>query len=365
MAPLREASGVWGISAKGLSDPIVRGARDVTGQVIDTAVRQRPALWPRVCDAAVFAVTNGLVYLAHPRHMVTFRHAVGYFPNVAKPVRYSELVLWRKVFDHNPLFVTFSDKLATKRYVAQRCPDLALARVLWTGTDAASIPMASLGRPVLIKSNHGSGQNLIVGPRDSESLPVDRLNGWLGRPHGQHLLEWAYAKAERALLVEEVLGTDDGDELVDLMVHTVGGVPVFLEAIVGNKTVYARKGYFRPDGSRWPELERRSAGRTSLPGYFQLPPSYREAVDHARVLGSGIDYVRIDFMCASGRLYGGEITVYPGSGLTRHAEFPVYNALMAQRWDVSTSWFLASCQRGLRGLYARALERFLNSRDRH
>jgi TupA-like ATPgrasp len=297
--------------------------------------------------------------------MVTFRRAVGYFPNVARPVRYSDLVLWRKIFDHNPLFVTFSDKLATKRYVAQRCPDLALARVLWTGTDAASIPMAALGRPLFIKSNNGSGQNLVVGPSDSESLPVEQLNGWVEQAYGQHLLEWAYADAERALMVEEVLGTDDRDELVDLMVHTVDGIPVFLEAILGNKTVHARKGYFRPDGSRWPELERKNAGRAALPREFQPPPCYREAMDHARVLGSGIDYLRIDFMCASGCLYGGEITVYPGSGLTRHTEFLAYNALMAQRWDVSKSWFLTSDKRGLRGLYARALERFLNSRERH
>ncbi|RAZ88439.1 hypothetical protein DPM33_23190 [Mesorhizobium hawassense] len=39
---------------------------------------------------------------------------MGYAPNPAAPTRHDESMLWRKIGDHNPLFVTLTDKLAAK-----------------------------------------------------------------------------------------------------------------------------------------------------------------------------------------------------------------------------------------------------------
>ncbi len=307
----------------------------------------------RVVDTVVLAVVNAGVYLRHPRNVRLFRQRVGYYPDVARPVRYNEMMLWRKVFDHNPAFVTFCDKLATKRYIGQRCPDLLLPTVVWTGRDIATMP-PDTGRGTIVKSNAGCNQSVVV--QDVSAVPRDRLERWLGTVYGQRYLEWAYAFAERTLLAEEPISDENG-ELIDLSVHAVDGVPVFMEAVLGNKTRSARKGYFRPDGTRWPEIERK--GREGLPADYSLPRCYPQALEHARVLGAGVDYVRVDFMVAGDRLHAGEITVYPGSGLTRHADFLTYNAVLAQHWDLSKAWFLTASHQGFRRLYSNALHRSL------
>lgn len=319
-------------------------------------------------DTPILWLTNTLARLSHPRYVRFFRKRVGYLPNVARPVRYSEMMLWRKLFDHNPIFVTFSDKLATKRRTADLCPTLLLPAVLWTGKDASTIPLEILARPVAIKANHGWGTNVFL-PGD-QVLPADdvvAINGWIDRAHGERHLEWAYGHVEPTLFVEELILPEDGDELIDLSVHTVDGTPIFIEVITGQLAGNKRKGYFRTDGTRWPRLERQPAPGASavpaLPPDFRLPPCYLDALDHARVLGAGVDYVRIDFIAASGRLYGGEITVYPGSGLNRLAEFALYNSVMSRHWDLSKSWFLTTRQRGFRRLYTQALGRFLKDRS--
>ncbi len=327
-----------------------------------------PARHAHLVDVSIFWLVNLLAYIRHRSFLREFRRRVGYFPNVARPLRYNEKMLWRKIFDHNPLFVTFSDKLATKVLISRICPKLRIAEVLWTGDDISTIPAELLERPIVIKASHRCGKNFF--PRAGEAgcdIPVDRINGWLGKVHARKKLEWAYGLVERKLFAEELIVPDKGDDLVDLSVHAVDGAPMFIEAILGNKTANQRKGYFRTDGARWPELEKRRtadvASDTPLPEDFRLPPSYAEALVHTRRLSAGVDYARFDFITASDRLYAGEITVYPGSGLTRHADFPVYNAVMSDHWDLSKSWFLLSRHRGILRPYAKALSRFLKCGD--
>jgi TupA-like ATPgrasp len=318
----------------------------------------------QLADVSIFWLVNLLAYVRHPYNVMLFRLKVGYFPNIALPLRYNEKMLWRKIFDHNPLFVTFTDKLATKTLISRACPGLRIAEVLWIGDDISTIPADVLERSIVIKPSHRSSMSFSPMPgRAGCDLPVDRINGWLGQiGRAQRLrLEWAYRFVERKLFAEELIRPDEGDELVDLSVHAVDGAPVFIEAIMGNKTETQRKGYFKPDGARWPELEqsRRTLSRMPLPENFRLPPRYVEALAHTKHLSAGVDYARFDFITASDRLYAGEITVYPGSGLTRPADFPVYNAVVSDHWDLAKSWFLRSRHRGIWRFYSRALNRFL------
>lgn len=320
-----------------------------------------------LADLLIFWLVNVFAYVRHP-YVRKFRHEVGYLPNVARPFRYNEKMLWRKLFDHNPLFVTFTDKLATKALVSRICPQLRIAEVLWIGEDISTIPAGVLDRPVVIKANHGCSKNFF--PKAGEAgrdIPADRINSWLGKVHARNRLEWAYGLVERKLFAEELILPDKGYELVDLAVHAVDEVPMFIEAIIGNKTANKLKGYFGTNGARWPELEaerRKLRPSLPLPEDFRLPPIYAEALYHTKRLSAGVDYARFDFIAVSDRLYAGEITVYPGSGsTTRRSDFLLCNAVVSDHWDLSKSWFLHSHHRGLRRAYAKALNRFLRRED--
>lgn len=72
----------------------------------------------------VLAMARLLITLRHPILVGRFARKMGYFPNPAAPVRYNECMLWRRLIDHNPLFVTLSDKLAAKDYIRTVCPEL-------------------------------------------------------------------------------------------------------------------------------------------------------------------------------------------------------------------------------------------------
>ena len=91
---------------------------------------------------------------AHPVLVSQFVRTLGYWPNPAVPRRFHEKILWRKLVDHNPIFVTLTDKLAAKRIARTRCPGLAVAKVLWVGIEPRALPMSLVTRDVAVKAKN-------------------------------------------------------------------------------------------------------------------------------------------------------------------------------------------------------------------
>ena len=110
----------------------------------------------------VLAVARLLITLRHPALVVRFVMKLGYLPNPATPVRYHELLLWRKIVDRNPLFVTLTDKLAAKAHIRDACPEIAVPQTLWSGRNPADIPLDLLAGNVIVKTNHGCAMNIFV-----------------------------------------------------------------------------------------------------------------------------------------------------------------------------------------------------------
>ncbi len=318
-------------------------------------------------DHVIFAIINILIYIKHPFHIKKFRRRVGYFPNIAFPKRYNEIMLWRKVFDHNPLFTTFSDKLATKAFQRDRCPGLNVLQPLWTGDDCTTIPASVMGQACVIKANHGSGWNYFNRPdHQNQVLPAGRINGWRYRTYGARNLEWGYLHAAKMLFCEEWLDGPGDDGIVELSVHAGGGVAFILEAIAKLEDGQPRKAYFGTDGRRNQHVEKNllphEVGKY-LPADYALPSSHKDALEHARHLSAGVDYARFDFILQGDQLFGGEITVYPGSGLTNHIEFENYNGFMEQVWDISKAEFFSATHGTFMQIYARYLQKNLRLRD--
>lgn len=141
----------------------------------------------------VLSVARLWLTARHPVLVARFAVELGYLPNPAAPVRYNELVLWRKIVDRNPLFVTLTDKLAAKVYIRDACPGIAMPETLWCGRDAANIPPGLLTSAAVIKANHGCAMNIFVseGGPDRAAI-VRKARRWQRERYGRRHGEWAY-----------------------------------------------------------------------------------------------------------------------------------------------------------------------------
>lgn len=310
-------------------------------------------------DSVVFSLTNAWMYLTRPLFVLRYHRKLGRWPDLATPGRLSELVQWRKLFDRNPAFVTFSDKLATKDWIAARLPTLPIPETLWVGDRPEDIPRALLAPGHVIKTNNASGQNYLPHRGELSRAEVNQqFHGWLRASAGKRWLgwldhgqEWAYWSVPSRIFVERQVSADR--PLVDISVRVLDGETLLLSCALDVKTEGKTVGYFWSDGTLVDDPE-----ASTLPAGFALPPAFFEAVRTAATLGQGFDYLRVDFLTDGHTLFGGEITCYPASGFGTDDPFIQH---VYWRWldTLHLSWALSTPQPWPRRVYLAAFRRWL------
>lgn len=310
----------------------------------------------------IFHIIDILLYATHPRMIHRFVRELGYLPRIASPSTYHEKMLWRMIFDHNPLFVTLSDKLGARARFSAKCPEVRLPGILWQGSCPEELPLRFLNENVVIKANHGCGYNWFA-PRQPPDADRFRrkLRRWLRRDYSRKLGEWAYSEISRQLFVEELVDADRPDDMIELKIHVFHGRVFYTVVYMHEKSPRSLSAIFDVTGKRLSvtnSVVAKDPGR-ALPADFELPACYRDAMDAAVRVAGELDYVRVDFMISGERLYGGEITVYPSAGLMTNSCAESMAAL-GDAWDIRRSWLLSASHKGWRRHYARYLRKTLD-----
>ena len=221
------------------------------------------------------------------------------------------------------------------------------------------MPAELIRAGVVIKTNNGSGRNLVV-----RETPVDldairnRVADWLRKPYGGKNGEWPYRLIRPRAFIERQLVADSAAEFIDISCHVAGGRCLLVNIDRDAKQEQETVGLFDAEGRR---LEARvREGRWRKP-YPELPADYRppatlpQAIAHALRLAGSSDYLRVDFMSAGDGLAFCECTLFPIGGFS--VVSGGVDELIAAAWDLRDAWFMTEPQPGLRGLYARLLRR--------
>lgn len=331
---------------------------------------------------AMLQFINTGLYLRNRHLFRQFRKKMGYFPNVAFPRNYNEKILWRKIFDRNPLFGRLSDKLEAKHFFRQNCPDLGIVEVLWEGERAEDIPDKILKRSVVVKTNHGSTYNLFLPARtidrddlnarvnrwlrqhpDGRKSTIDRddlnarVNRWLQQhPYGRGAGEWAYSQVTPKVYVEPLLTQSDGTQPLNFRFHAFHGRAIHADVFTGDPHGSVKAGVFNLSGCKIEggPYDYRSPEQ-QLPTDFEMPDAFFVAAESAARLSHSLDYVRVDFLCCDGVAYGSEFTFYHAAGYGRWTN-PDISRQLSAAWDLKQSWFLSTPQRGWKDGYAKRLK---------
>ncbi|MBZ9676714.1 ATP-grasp fold amidoligase family protein [Mesorhizobium sp. ES1-1] len=311
----------------------------------------------------VLAIARAWLTLRHPFLILRFVRRLGYLPNPAVPESYHERMLWRKLVDRNPLFVTLTDKLAAKAYMRGADPGLKLPATLWSGSDPAAIPQALLDGDLVVKVNHGCDMNIFV----SDGLPnraaiIHRTNRWLKRRFGVRDGEWSYWPIVPAVFVEERLVLCGGTVATDIKVHVCGGIicHVWVEDTQADRSLLFDRNAV-PMPGRDPDYPREDQ---ALPVNERLLAHVREAISLAPRIAGDLDYIRVDFLVAEDGLYGGEIAVYTAAGYATWTN-PAITAEIERCWQLGQSAFMRRQHRGFARLYAHSLSASIQAKARN
>lgn len=266
-----------------------------------------------------------------------FRKCHGLDLDLLNPRSYSEKIIWRKIFDRNPLFPLLADKFLSRQYVVERLGSKRgqeiLVPLLFVTDRPEEIPFKDLPDEYIVKPNHGSGWSVIV-DREHPARPgeiVSKCCDWLRRIYGRSRMEWAYSEIEPVILVEKLLNDDRGKIPTDWKFEIFNGIV---------ETVYLLHDRF---GTPSEAIYDRNFNRLWVCAYqkdapeIERPRTFEEMVSIAEILASGFDSLRVDLYEVDGRIFFGEFTLYPASGLYRYE--PVsFDFDLGEKWILDTRY---------------------------
>jgi teichuronopeptide biosynthesis TupA-like protein len=238
----------------------------------------------------------------------------GRHPNIWAPRRFTEKMQWRKLFEMDPRYALFCDKLAVRAFIASRIGDDYLAPLIWSGASAAEIPFDRLAAPYVLKSNNAAGQTIMIGVGDAVPHEVLRARAaeWLTDSFGVRVEEPGYLGVPPRLLVEKTLTADEGERPEEVRLFVFDGkVAVINTVFIEEDRI--RNGAFHT--TEWTRLNWHFS--RLLDRDFSRPRRLSDMIDIAERLGEGLDHVRVDFYDCGERIYVGEMTMYSWSGLSR------------------------------------------------
>jgi hypothetical protein len=238
----------------------------------------------------------------------TFRR----LPNLRHPRTFSEKIAWRKLYQHNPRFPIFSDKIAVKAEIAKLIGEQHIIETLWVGSNPEGIPFDSLKPPYVIKVNHSCGGNVFI--RTAQDIKRDEIvasmRKQLGFSHGHRFREWGYLGIPRKVMVERMVGMPGDDGREDYKFFTYHGRVHFILLDRDRVRGHTRNYYDR----EWNLLPvKREYPPTSEP--VCRPASLGEMINLAEKIGAEFDFVRVDLYSPPQGILFGETTFYPAAGL--------------------------------------------------
>lgn len=246
---------------------------------------------------------------------------------------YTEKMQWAKIYDNDPLKVICADKYAVRKWVADRIGEEYLIPLLGMWEKYSDIDFKSLPEQFVLKTNHGSGDAVVVKQKSNMKLEKKiemrrKIVSAMQTDYGTKHCEFHYSKIKPVILVEQYIDSGQ-DKLCDYKFLCFDGVPYFCWVDVDRFTNHKRNIY----DMEWKKQKWNQREYGTYDEELPKPDNFEKMERIATVLSQGFSHVRVDLYNVNGKIYFGEMTFTNGSGFERiHPESADY--MLGQLWKI-------------------------------
>lgn len=235
--------------------------------------------------------------------------------DLSNPTTLNEKIQWLKINDKNHGYCEIVDKYAVRKYISDTLgEDYLIPLVGGPWSSFEQIDINSLPKQFVIKTTHDSGGVVVCKDKDKIDLKETRKKldnslknnyYWAGR-------EYPYKFIKPQIIAEEYMVDESQIELKDYKILCFNGQPDNIMICTGRASGHAE--YYHFD-LKWNFLPL-NYGDNKLPARFTMPKPkcLDEMIKIAKKLSEGYKLIRVDLYEANGRVYFGELTLYPDSG---------------------------------------------------
>lgn len=245
---------------------------------------------------------------------IKFRIRMGYWMDWDNPKTFNEKLQWLKVYNRHPEYTKMVDKVTVKKYVADIIGEQYIIPTLGVWKTVEEVDFKSLPDRFVIKCNHNSGKGMYI-CKDKSAMDEEDIRCGLRRGLQENYViqnrEYPYKNVPRRIIAEQYMEDESGYELKDYKFFCFDGEPRMIQLDFDRFTQHKKNLY----SLEW-ELLPFSFNYPSHPEcIFPKPDGLEKMIALARILSKGIPFVRVDFYNINGKIYFGEMTFFPATGL--------------------------------------------------
>lgn len=246
------------------------------------------------------------------------------------PQTFNEKLQWLKLYDRKPEYTRMVDKYRVREYITQKIGAEYLIPLLGVWDSPDEIDFAALPEQFVLKCNHNSGLGMCI-CKDKSTLDLRKVRRELRKGLRQDYYlpgrEWPYKDVPRKIIAEKYMIDTEVNELRDYKFFCFRGKTKCFK-VDFDRFIDHRANYFDLDGNLL------SFGEVVCPPkpkkHLVLPKNLDKMIALAENLSGDIPFLRVDFYNIQGRIYFGELTFSPASGMGR---------FIPEEWDtVLGSW---------------------------
>lgn len=246
-----------------------------------------------------------------------YRCIIGKSINWDNPTSFTEKLQWLKLYNRRPEHRTMVDKYEVKEYVAQTIGYEHIIPTYGVWDRFEDIDFDSLPNQFVLKCTHDSGGLVIC--KDKQKLDKKAARRKIEKSlHRDYYLagrEWPYKNVPKRIIAEKFITPSQKTltaDLPDYKFFCFNGKVKFFKVDFG-RFVEHHANYYSPEGKL---LNFGEKGFDPDPNYpIELPINLGEMISLAEKLSENEPFLRVDFYNVNGKIFFGELTFYPASGM--------------------------------------------------
>lgn len=251
-----------------------------------------------------------------------YRFKMGHRLDLNHPKTFTEKIQWLKLYNRRPEYTLMVDKYAVKKYVADIIGEKYIIPTLGVWDKPEDIDWDALPNEFVLKTTHGGGSGGVVICKDKKTFDRnkailtlrDSMNGDIYRS----LREWPYKDVKKRVLAEKYMVPKDMVnnpiyELSDYKFFCFNGEPKYCQVIRDRHSKESIDFY----DMNWRHQEFVGLNPIASNGINPVPRPLLldDMICICHKLSENMKFVRIDMYVIDNRIYFGEITFYPASGM--------------------------------------------------
>lgn len=244
---------------------------------------------------------------------------------------YNEKMQWAKLYENNKQKSTLADKYLVRNWVEEKIGKEYLIPLLGVWDTFDEIDFEKLPDRFVLKTNHGSGTNIIVKDKNcfDKIEAKNRFDMWIKTNFAfKNGFQMQYNDIKPKVIAEKFIECVDGD-LKDYKFLCFDGKVYYCWVDSERYSDHRRNIY----NLNWElqEWQQHYYKNTDIP--IPKPTNFEKMIELAKELCQGYSHVRVDLYNANGRIYFGEMTFTNGSGFEMIHPHE-YNLILGDLWKL-------------------------------